>query len=93
MTEDVNTYGHYLQLVAANMFYLVLAVLNQQKRSRGMLQTATQTEEGQECVPQQLMTGMFYPPMSSFTQRYIEKTIRFQCTLAELYLDQKAAGK
>ena len=52
MTEDVNTYGHYLQLVAANMFYLVLAVLNQQKRSRGMLQTATQTEEGQECVPQ-----------------------------------------
>ena len=58
-----------------------------------MLQKAIPTEEGQERAPQPLMMGMFYLPSSSFTQRYIEKTIRFPWKLTELYSDQKAAGK
>ena len=36
---------------------------------------------------------MFHSPKSAFTQGYLEKTIRFPCTLTELYSDQKTYGK
>ena len=40
-----------------------------------------------------LATGMYQPPKAAFTQGWLEKTIRFPCTLAELYSDQKTYGK
>ena len=58
-----------------------------------MHQQPTPVGTGQDDVPQPLMSGMFHPPLSSFTQGYLEKTIRFPCTIAELYSDHKTHGK
>ena len=92
-TINANTQSHYKKLVAINAFYLVLVALNQRKRARGMCQTVVQGEAGWERIPQPLMTGMYQPPESAFAKRYSEQTFRFPCTIAELYLDVKAASK
>ena len=92
-TDHKPTRDHYLALVAHNMPYLVLAALNQKKLSMGMCQQPIPVGVGQDNVPQLLMMGVYHHPSPSFTQGYLEKTIRFSCTIAELYSDQKMTGK
>ena len=89
--KEIRTEG--LALVAANIKYLVLAELRQRRRTLGGHQPATAAGLTPEATPQPLATGMHQPPKSAFTQGRIEKTIRFPCTLADLYSDQKTYSK
>ena len=51
-----------------------------------------QAEVGWEHTPQLLMMGMYQPPESAFAKRYSEQTIRFPCTMADLYSDIKSTS-
>ena len=73
--------------------YLILAELGQCRRAQGGSQQQAAEPAQQEEVPLPLTNGMFQPPKSAFTQGYMEKAIRFPCTLTELYSDQKTYSK
>ena len=89
----VTTREYYQKLVALNAVSLVLAALGERKRSRGMRQTAVPPTASWHAVPQPLSSGMYQPPESAFMKRYAEETIRFPCTLNDLYQDTKGPGK
>ena len=91
--QAATTRDYYKDLVAANALSLVIGTLNQQKRARGLGQTAATPPAIWHAVSQTLTTGMYQPPESSFTKQYVEETIRFPLTLSELYLDIKAPSK
>ena len=93
VVDDETVRNHYLGLVAYNIQYLVLAAMSQRKRAQGVCKQPILDNTSQGDVPKPLTTGMFHPPQSAFTQGYLEKTIRFPCTLSELYSDQKTYGK
>ena len=70
LTTEPTTRTYYWLLVASNVFYLVLAALNQCKRARGMQQLIGQAGVNWNLTPQLLLTGMYQPPMSAFTRSY-----------------------
>ena len=93
ITDDKAAQDVYLKLVATNVNYLILAELGQLRRAKGGHQQQAAEPTQRPEAPSPLTHNMFQPPKSAFTQGYLEKAIRFPCTLAELFSDVKSYGK